>query len=100
MRNLNNKLKLKRGKRLMFLTLTEGISVAIPTPLAKKDGRNVVMVLDVAPDGSFSAHWEGNFNTFGDFRSELMVFNNDLVLDKQNEKARKDFREKAGLINL
>ena len=96
MRNLNNVLKLKSCSSLLVVKLSEGITVAIPV-VRKLSNANV---LDVNEDGSFTAHWKNNWNTNGDFRSELMKFDNDLVFDDGDKKKRNKLRKKNGLVEI
>lgn len=94
-KNANNCLKLKTRSKLLILDLKEGITVALPHSEIWN-----AMVLNVKKDGSFSAHWKDNWNRSGDFASELMKFDNDLVLDKNDKKERNKFRRERGLIEI
>lgn len=97
MRNLNNKLNLKTGTNVLVIVTTgvkENITVAIPTRQTLANAK----VVEVNQDGSFTAHWKGNFNLRGDFRTELMSFNNELVLDTNDRERRNKFRKQNGLI--
>lgn len=95
-KNNNNKLGLKERSYLKYLTLEEGITIAIPTLKGLAD----LMILDIYDDGAFTAHWIENYNTDGDFRSELMRFDNDLILDKMDLKKRNQIRIKNGLYPI
>jgi hypothetical protein len=79
----------------LALKLEEGITVALPTRV----GYNI-RVLSVASDGSFSAHHKNNYNLNGDFRTELMMFSNDLVLDTEDKKKRNEQRLANGLLGI
>ena len=89
-------LGLKRGSNLLMVELKEGITVAIPTVKALAN----IKVLDVQEDGVFTAHWTSNFNTDGDFRTELMVFTSDLVLDTEDLAKRNAVRVENGLMPI
>lgn len=96
MKNENNKLNLKQGSWVMVVQLKEGITVAIPTVKVLAN----VRIVDVDEDGSFTAHWDDNYNLNGDFRTELMRFDNDLVLDSGDMKKRNDIRKANGLMPI
>ena len=94
--NNENKLKLKQRSSLLIVELKEGKTIAIPVRSSLRNAR----VLDVFPDGAFTAHWKENFNTFGDFRSELMTFDSNLVLDEMDLKKRNKLRVANGLMPI
>lgn len=94
--NKDNALKLKMKTPLRIVRLEEGKTVAIPT---KRRLANA-FVLDIFPDGAFTAHWDGNFNIFGDFSSELMRFTDNLELDELDLGKRNAFRIKNGLMPI
>ena len=96
MKNSNNILKLKRGQKLVMVNLDEGIKVAIPT-LSKLSN---IRILDVNEDGSFTAHWNSNYNLSGDFRTELMLFDADLILDEGDLAIRNSIRKANNLIEI
>ena len=95
-KNADNKLKLSTGKHLLMLELKEGITVAIPTIKALTN----IRVLEVEDNGSFTAHWTSNFNLSGDFRTEVMQFDADLVLDTGDKVARNKIRKVNDLIPI
>lgn len=95
-RNLDNKLNFTNGTRLLILKLEDGRDYAIPT---KKELSNA-RILEVNNDGSFTAHWSSNWNLNGDFSSELMSFDNNLVMDEGDLEARNEFRIKNGLMPI
>lgn len=95
-KNANNKLKLSTGKHLLMLELKEGITVAIPTTKALSN----IRVLDIEDDGTFTAHWTSNFNLSGDFRTEVMRFDADLVLDEGDKTKRNNERKAHGLMPI
>ncbi len=96
MKNLNNKLNLKTGKALLIVELKEGITVAIPSTPKLMNAK----ILEVFDDGSFTAHWKDNYNLDGDFRTELMKFDNDLVFDNGDKARRNEIRRNNGLIEI
>lgn len=94
--NNENQLKLKQRSSLRIVELAEGKTVAIPT---KRKVANA-LVLDVFPDGAFTAHWDVNFNLDGDFRTELMRFDSNLVLDEMDLEKRNKIRVDNGLMPI
>jgi hypothetical protein len=94
--NDNNSLLLKRGTYVRIMDLKDGKTVMLPCVERIANGR----VLNARQDGSSDVHWKLNYNTDGDFRSELMSFNSDLVMDVADEDARNEFRVSAGLAPL
>ena len=94
--NKENILNLKFRSSLRIVRIKEGITIAIPTLKKISDA----MVLEINEDGSFTAHYNSNFNTSGDFRTELMVFTNELILDDENLKERNKIRKSNGLIKI
>lgn len=87
--------KLKQGSGIK-IEILKGVTIAIPTTKKLADA----LILDIFPDGSFSAHWIDNFNLRGDFSLELMIFTNDFILDEKNLKARNKFRVSHGLLPI
>lgn len=98
--NSNNRLNLKTGSKLLWIELSSKEQIAIPSKLATKTHPWTIKVVNVYPDGAFTAHWYSNWNLEGDFRSELMLFNNNLELDKMDLKKRNAFRRKHNLIEI
>jgi len=94
--NENNKLNLKKRTNVRILKLEEGIIVAVPTLKAISDAR----ILDVNEDGSFTAHWNENWNESGDFRTELMRFDNNLIFDNGDKEKRNKIRKNNNLIEI
>ena len=76
------KINLYAGRYILIIELSSGETVAIPTSkavaltLPQWAGR----VLSVDADGSFAAHWLSNYNTNGDFKTELLTFNSNLSM--------------------
>jgi hypothetical protein len=57
-------------------------------------------------DNGLMIHWLSNYNLDGDFRTELMMFDNEIdlisdvyLLDQEHEATRKKERTASGLIN-
>lgn len=102
--NENNALNISEGSRGRIVELSEkfkgkngkNLTVFIPTIKKLANAR----VLDVNSDGSLSIHWERNWNTSGDFRTELMQFNNNLIMDNLDLEERNKIRRKAGLVEI
>ncbi len=98
--NKDNCLKLKNGG--YGLVLKSGINtVFIPTikALAKKAAEGA-RILQVMEDGVITAHWYDNYNTSGDFHTELMRFDNNLLLDIMDKEKRNAIRAKNGLMEI
>lgn len=91
--NKDNNLKLKAGGWGLVVVLEEGITVFIPVRKKIANAR----ILQVHESGSISVHWDCNYNLFGDFSTELMFFNSELVLDEGEKKARNKRRARNGL---
>ena len=98
--NNNNQLNIKIGSYGLVMPL-DNTRVFIPTSakVAKANGFGA-RVLSVKADGSISVHWRENYNTEGDFRTELMQFNSDLILDTEDEAARNKRRVANGLLPI
>ena len=95
--NENNVLNLKCGTWIRIVrTWQKDLVVAIPTVKSIGNAR----VLSVNEGGSFTAHWEGNFNKDGDFNSELMSFDNNLVEDNKDVEERNRIRRENGLVEI
>jgi hypothetical protein len=102
--NNNNSLNLKRGSYGRIETTLSrnakgekiGITVFIPTVSYIANAR----VLNARQDGSVDVHWDSNYNTSGDFRSELMRFNPALALDTQDRDTRNETRIVNGLMPI
>lgn len=99
--NENNVLNLKQGSWGRVLVLAQGkgsknITVFMPCQKRLANAR----VLEAFDDGAITAHWESNFNTNGDFRTELMRFDNNLVLDALHLAERNRIRRDAGLVEI
>lgn len=94
--NNNNQLGLKRGSWGRVMKLEGGMTVFLPCVKLIANAR----VLNARNDGSADVHFKGNFNTFGDFRSELMSFDSNLVLDTGDLKERNARRRAAGLVEI
>ena len=99
--NENNQLKLKKKSPLLILNLESGATVAVPVSnkFAKMSDSGA-RVLEIMEDGAFTAHWFDNYNDSGDFWTELMRFDNNLVMDKMDLKKRNQIRKKAGLMPI
>jgi len=93
--NNKNNLNIKRGKYLKVLK-EDNINIA---KLSLKEEANA-RVLEIFKDGSFTAHLISNYNLRGDFRTELMYFNNKLILDEEDKKTRNEIRASFGLIEI
>lgn len=104
--NNNNLLNLREGSWGVVLELAmkkgnKNMRVFVPTTKAFCDGNGMsARVLDVNEDGSISVHWASNFNTSGDFRSELMQFSVDLIMDNLDFDARNKVRVANGLVPM
>ncbi len=85
---------LKRGSGVRIVDLIDGSTIAVPVALRFANGR----VLDAHENGSCTVHWIGNYNTSGDFRTELMRFDTLLTLRKEDTKARNIIRKRNGLV--
>lgn len=96
MKNENNKLNLKRKTNIIVVELQEGITVGIPTRQSIANAK----ILDVFEDGSFTAHYTSNWNEEGDFSTELLRFDEDLVFDNGDKKKRNKIREDNGLLKI
>lgn len=99
--NNNNSLKLKVGAwgRVMELSQVvdgKNLTVFLPTVKAVANAR----VVEVNEDGSVAVHWDGNFNLSGDFRTELMQFDNNLTMDNLDFEERNELRVANGLVAL
>lgn len=92
--NENNKLKLVCGSLVRVVDLQEGITVAIPT----RRGVANAKVLDVNEDGGIAVHWIDNWNMSGDFSTELMRFDSNLVLDTGDLQNRNAVRNAIGIM--
>ena len=64
------------------------------------DTDDEIRVLEVFPDGSFTAHWMSNWNLNGDFATELMKFNPDGTLDTKDKDERNQYRIANGLMPI
>lgn len=94
--NENNKLKLREGSYGRVLKLAKGKTIFFPCKKVLGNAR----ILDLNEDGSISVHWEDNYNTSGDFRTELMQFDSYLVMDDKDFEARNAFRVANNLIPI
>ena len=96
--NNNNQLNLKEGTwgRVIKLAEKQGKEhMIIFMPCIKKISN--ARVVEANEDGSISVHWSDNWNLEGDFRTELMQFNENLVLDNLDFEERNELRSKNGL---
>lgn len=78
------------------MDLKSGQTVFLPTEERIANAR----ILSVRSNGSARIHWKGNYNLSGDFSSELMVFDNNLVMNVADEDARNEYRISNGLVAL
>lgn len=98
-----NKLKIKEKMlgRVMDICETkngkhEVMTVFLPTNNVFANAK----VLEVMDNGFFTVHWKDNWNTSGDFRTELMRFDNKAIMDKSDLKERNKIRIANGLIPI
>lgn len=94
--NKNNELRLKVGNWGRVIHLNEGIHIFLPVMRKLANAR----VVEVGEDGSLKVHWDSNYNLNGDFRSELMKFNSNLILDEKDKESRNKFRRQHGLVEI
>lgn len=94
--NKDNCLKLKIGSYGRVLDLKGGERVFFPCQIKLSNAR----VIDVFTDGYITAHWVSNYNLNGDFRTELMRFDDNLVYDKKDFVARNKMRIANGLLPI
>ena len=94
--NENNILNLRSGSFGRVCNLVNVGQVFIPTVRRIANAK----VLNVFEDGSISVHWDSNWNLSGDFESELMQFNKNLVLDIEDKQNRNKFRKENGLVEV
>lgn len=98
--NKNNSLGLKVGSYGRVLTLkevdTKGKNLVVFLPVVKELAN--ARVLEVNESGSIKVHWKMNYNLSGDFRTELMQFSNNLILDNKDFKERNKIRKANGLV--
>jgi len=102
MNNNNNKLELKEGGFGRVLTLKEkdsnGSNLVVFLPVSSKVAN--ARILEVHESGAISVHWKENFNDEGDFQSEVMLFDENLVLDNSDLDKRNEFRVRKGLMPI
>lgn len=94
--NQDNKLGLRQGNYLFVVDIASVGTVAVPTIKEVANAR----VLEASPDGSIKVHWMSNYNLCGDFRSEVMAFDNNLVLDTEDQEKRNAWRVERGLMPI
>ena len=102
MNNNYNKLGLEAGGFGRVLTLNEkdsdGLNLVVFLPVNSKFAN--ARILKVHESGAISVHWESNYNTDGDFQTELALFNEQLVLDNADLAKRNEVRINNGLMPI
>lgn len=94
--NNENRCGLRQGSWGVILTLKDGETVFVPTLKAIANAR----VLTAFEHGSVTVHYAENYNLEGDFRTELMFFNANLVLDVSDLGRRNIVRVSQGMAPI
>ena len=97
-RKLNNtSLETLKIKDYLFVEEIDGNLVAKRSSKELANAR--VLGIDTI-DGRFTAHWLSNWNTSGDFSSEIMLFNTDCKLDRDDLDKKNAYRIHNGLMPI
>lgn len=94
--NEDNRLNLKIGSHGRVMNLVDVGKVFLPCSSKISNAR----VVEVEEDGSVNVHWKDNFNLDGDFRSELMSFDSNLVFNEEDLVDRNRVRRENGLVEI